>query len=62
MKLGFSKVRPRYGQGTIIRYCQIYLSLVGGVVVVAVGVMVVVVGGIVSFSEEWCLSVMEVEC
>ena len=28
----------------------------------AVGVMVVVVGGIVSFSEEWCLSVMEVEC
>ena len=36
--------------------------LVGGVVVVAVGVMVVVVVGIVSFSEEWCLSVMKVEC
>ena len=36
--------------------------LVCGVVVVAVGVMVLVVLGIVSFSEERCLSVTEVEC
>ena len=35
--------------------------LVGGVVAVAVGVMVVAVG-IVSFSEERCLPVTEVEC
>ena len=29
--------------------------LVGGVVVVAVGMMVVVTVGVVSFSKEWCL-------
>ena len=36
--------------------------LVGGLIVVVVGVMVVVGVGIVSFSEELCLSVTEVEC
>ena len=36
--------------------------LVGGLVVVVVGVMVVVAVGVVSFSEEWCLIVREVEC
>ena len=36
--------------------------LVGGVVVVVVGVMVVVELEVISFSEEWCLSVTEVEC
>ena len=36
--------------------------LVGGVVVMVVGVMVVVELEVISFSEEWCLSVMEVEC
>ena len=36
--------------------------LVGGVVVVVVVVMVVVAVGVVSFSEEWCLSVTDVEC
>ena len=36
--------------------------LIGEVVVVAVGVMVVVVVGAISFSEKWCLPVMEVKC
>ena len=36
--------------------------LVGEVVVVAVGVMVMVTMGAVSFSEKWCLSLMEVKC
>ena len=36
--------------------------LVGGMVVVVVEVMVVVVVGVMSFSEERCLSVTEVEC
>ena len=35
--------------------------LVDGVVVVPMGVMVVAVMGVVSFSEELCLSVMEVK-
>ena len=35
--------------------------LVDGVVVVAMGVMVVVVLGVIYFSEERCLSVIEVE-
>ena len=36
--------------------------LVGGVVVVVVGWMVVVGVGVISFSEEQCLSLTEVEC
>ena len=36
--------------------------LVSKVVVVVVGVMVVVAVGAISFSEKWCLSVMEVMC
>ena len=36
--------------------------LLGGLVVVVVGVMVVMAVGVVSFSEERCLSVKEVEC
>ena len=36
--------------------------LVGGVVVVAVEVMVVEVVGLISFSEKWCLPVTEIEC
>ena len=35
--------------------------LIGGVVVVAVGVMGVAAMGVISFSEELCLSVMQVK-
>ena len=36
--------------------------LIGGLVVAVVGVMVVVAVRVVSFSEEQCMSLREVEC
>ena len=36
--------------------------LVGGVVLVLVGIMVVAAMGVISFSEELCLSVIEFKC